>query len=137
MYLSVGTRLKGGCSSMVVRSSAASQEARGEPPASDSQAPKIPRPKVKPREKWAKGDGPGEYGGPPIDLKIRPSWGGGPKADPLTSTDDYIWKKVWQPFVETAPSDLKPPPPPVNPNSHLFDFSSGRNQGFFNFRIKP
>lgn len=88
---------------MVVRSSAASP---------DSQAPKIPRPKVKPREKWAKGDGPGEYGGPPIDLKIRPSWGGGPKADPLTSTDDYIWKKVWQPFVETAPSDLKPPPPP-------------------------
>lgn len=59
-----------------------------------------------------KGDGPGEYGGPPIDLKIRPSWGGGSKEDPLTSTDDYIWKKTWQPFVETAPADMKPPPPP-------------------------
>ena len=127
MYLSVGTSLKGGCSSMVVRSSAASP---------DSQAPKIPRPKVKPKEKWAKGDGPGEYGGPPIDLKIRPSWGGGPKADPLTSTDDYIWKKVWQPFVETAPSDLKPPPPPVNP---ILISSISRLEGIrvFFYRIKP
>lgn len=112
---------------MVVRSSAASP---------DSQAPKIPRPKVKPKEKWAKGDGPGEYGGPPIDLKIRPSWGGGPKADPLTSTDDYIWKKVWQPFVETAPSDLKPPPPPVNP---ILISSISRLEGIrvFFYRIKP
>ncbi|KAG0584506.1 hypothetical protein KC19_3G213800 [Ceratodon purpureus] len=120
MYLSGGMSLKVGCSStssipsgMVVRSSATSEEARGEPSVSDSQVARIPRPKVKPREKWAKGDGPGEYGGPPIDLKIRPSWGGGSKEDPLTSTDDYIWKKVWQPFVETAPADMKPPPPPV------------------------
>lgn len=118
MYLWAGTSMRVGCSStsgLVVRSSATSQEARGEPPASDAQRPRVPRPKVKPREKWMKGDAPGEYGGPPIDLKIRPSWGGGPKEDPLTSTGDYIWKKVWQPFVETAPADVEPPPPPVNP----------------------
>jgi len=94
----------------MVRSAATSQEARG-----DSSGAERPRlvPKVKPKEKWIKGDGPGEYGGPPIDLKIRPSWGGGPKEDPLADTGDYIWKKTWQPFVETPPSEMKPPPPPV------------------------
>lgn len=121
MYLSVGASLKAsgcGCNSpgvaaaMVVRSSATSQEARGEP-ASDAEPPRMPRRKVKPRVKWSKGDEPGEYGGPPIDLQIRPSWGGGPKEDPLTATGDYIWKKAWRPFVETAPGDVQPPPPPV------------------------
>ena len=129
MYLSVGASLKAsgcGCNSpgvaaaMVVRSSATSQEARGEP-ASDAEPPRMPRRKVKPRVKWSKGDAPGEYGGPPIDLQIRPSWGGGRKEDPLTATDDYIWKKAWRPFVETAPGDVQPPPPPVFPTpSHLF-----------------
>ena len=81
-----------------------------------------PAPKLRPREKFSRGDAPGEYGGPPIDLKIRRTWGGKPEADPLTSTDDYIWKKVWQPHVETPPSEAVPPLPPVS--SKIFLLSS-------------
>lgn len=100
----------------MVRSAAASQEARDDSSGS-AERPRL-APRVKPKEKWIKGDGPGEYGGPPIDIKIRPSWGGGPKEDPLTDTGEYIWKKTWQPFVETPPSEMKPPPPPeVEPDS--------------------
>lgn len=124
MYLSAASSLKLGCSStnLRVRNSATSQEARGDSSSGAEPSERPPRltPRVKPKEKWMKGDGPGEYGGPPIDLKIRPSWGGGAKEDPLTSTGDYIWKKTWQPFVETPPSETKPPPPLVCAYSHLF-----------------
>ncbi|CAM6124644.1 unnamed protein product [Calypogeia fissa] len=55
--------------------------------------------------KWSRGDAPGEYGGPPLDTRIRTSWGGNSTVDPLSDSGDYIWKKNWQPFVESPPSD--------------------------------
>lgn len=42
-----------------------------------------------------KGDAPGRYGGPPLDTKIRKTYGGGMK-DPITSTDEYIWNTNWK-----------------------------------------
>lgn len=125
MYLSVGSSLKlemgsrGGMIAPCVHKQQSpglvvrcTQESAGNIDSSKQQA-RAPPPKVKPKEKWSKGDGPGEYGGPLLDLKIRPSWGGGSKEDPLTAMDDYIWKKVWQPHVEVPPSERVPPPPPV------------------------
>jgi hypothetical protein len=58
------------------------------------------------QRKWSRGDAPGEYGGPPLDTRIRTSWGGNSNTDPLTESGDYIWKKNWQPFVESPPSDV-------------------------------
>lgn len=69
------------------------------------------------RAQWSKGDAPGEYGGPPVDLRIRKTWGGEPLVDPLTATDDYIWKKDWQAHVEAPPSSVQAAPPPVSQSS--------------------
>lgn len=148
MSLSVGSHLKLGigqrvgksgvpareCSfPLVVRNTATSpaseQEERGSSDGAASNSSERasmrlrPAPKLRPREKFSRGDAPGEYGGPPIDLKIRRTWGGTPEADPLTTTDDYIWKKVWQPHVETPPSEVVPPLPPVSSKILLFSSS--------------
>eukprot|EP00271_Cylindrocystis_brebissonii_P007041 TRINITY_DN20154_c0_g1_i1.p1 TRINITY_DN20154_c0_g1~~TRINITY_DN20154_c0_g1_i1.p1 ORF type:complete len:359 (-),score=66.54 TRINITY_DN20154_c0_g1_i1:453-1529(-) len=45
--------------------------------------------------RMSRGDGPGEYGGPPLDSSLR-KWWGGSNADPVTSTDNYIWNADWQ-----------------------------------------
>ncbi|CAM6038274.1 unnamed protein product [Sphagnum compactum] len=74
------------------------------------------------RAQWSKGDAPGEYGGPPVDLRIRKTWGGEPLVDPLTATDDYIWKKDWQAHVEAPPSSVQAAPPP--PKEKDFGFLS-------------
>lgn len=42
-----------------------------------------------------KGDAPGRYGGPPLDAKIRKTYGGEMK-DPITSTEEYIWNTNWK-----------------------------------------
>lgn len=125
MYLTVGPRFKPGCSCtglspqgrsspLLVRNSTISEEGVGEPSGAGNEQLQTARliPKVKPREKWMRGDGPGEYGGPPINWRMPPAGGVKPKKDPLTSTDDYIWKQAWQPYVEAAPGDIKPPSPP-------------------------
>ena len=44
---------------------------------------------------YSKGDAPGEYGGPPVDMRIRKSWGTN-EPDPLTNPDSYIWNKKWK-----------------------------------------
>lgn len=59
------------------------------------------------RWQWSKGDGPGEYGGPPLDFRIRKFWGED-VPDPVTSTDGYIWNKKWQPHL--PPLDEEDPP---------------------------
>lgn len=61
------------------------------------------------RWQWSKGDGPGEYGGPPIDFRIRKSWGEA-VPDPITSSDGYIWNKVWQPHLPSLDEEPSPSP---------------------------
>ncbi|KAL2620287.1 hypothetical protein R1flu_000492 [Riccia fluitans] len=65
--------------------------------------------KEKRSSQWSTGTSPGEYGGPPLQTGLRKMWGGD-EADPLTETGEYIWKKNWQPYVETPPSEMVPPP---------------------------
>ncbi|KAG6551153.1 hypothetical protein Mapa_007388 [Marchantia paleacea] len=56
---------------------------------------------------WSTGNAPGEYGGPPLETGLRKMWGGD-NSDPLTSDGEYIWKKKWQPYVETPPAEMVP-----------------------------
>lgn len=57
---------------------------------------------------WSTGNAPGEYGGPPLETGLRKMWGGD-NSDPLQSDGEYIWKKKWQPYVETPPAEMVPP----------------------------
>ncbi|KAH9309309.1 hypothetical protein KI387_037220, partial [Taxus chinensis] len=63
---------------------------------------------LKPRKvkisRWSKGDGPGEYGGPPAYIEPRKSWGGD-NSDPLTTKNDFIWNKEWKSFVQVLPAE--------------------------------
>lgn len=61
------------------------------------------------RWQWSKGDGPGEYGGPPLDFRIRKIWGEA-IPDPITSSDGYIWNKVWQPHLPSLDEEPSPSP---------------------------
>eukprot|EP00249_Psilotum_nudum_P000774 c12888_g1_i1 orf=115-1182(+) len=68
-----------------------------------------PRPlKLPDRWQWSKGTDPGEYGGPPLHSRVRRMWGGDERTDPLTSTDDYIWNKNWQSYLDSVPSSNPP-----------------------------
>ena len=55
------------------------------------------------RWQWSKGDGPGEYGGPPLDFKIRQFAWKERGVDPITSRADYIWNKEWQSHLRSTP----------------------------------
>jgi len=69
---------------------------------------------------------PGWYGGAPKDLRIRKSWGGRPRQDPLES-GDYLWdnKDEWKRVLDqelaeassaaAAPAPVRPPAPPSAP----------------------
>ncbi|KAH7281894.1 hypothetical protein KP509_35G001200 [Ceratopteris richardii] len=60
-----------------------------------SSEPRLPTRRL-PRQRWqwSRGDGPGEYGGPPLDFRVRKTWGEA-APDPITS-GDYIWNNDWQ-----------------------------------------
>lgn len=87
------------------------------PPAAKNpmrQPTKIILPNKKPM-KWSTGVAPGEYGGPPTTTKLRKYWGG-PKEDPITSSD-LIWNRDFMPELEKLVMDRpqapsSPPPPP-------------------------
>ncbi|KAJ7543329.1 hypothetical protein O6H91_09G033400 [Diphasiastrum complanatum] len=68
----------------------------------------IPSPKLRKRSQWSRGDGPGEYGGPPLDTRLRQYYGQ-PAPDPLTTSGDYIWNKNWQPYVDKTSSLAEEP----------------------------
>uniref|UniRef100_A0A7C8YGF2 Uncharacterized protein n=1 Tax=Opuntia streptacantha TaxID=393608 RepID=A0A7C8YGF2_OPUST len=78
------------------------------------QPTKIILPDKKPM-KWSTGVAPGEYGGPPTTTKLRKYWGG-PKDDPVTSSD-LIWNRDFMPelekLVQPQPQSQSSPPPQV------------------------
>lgn len=81
--------------------------------------------KRKQRWQWSKGDGPGEYGGPPLDFRIRRMWGEAVK-DPITTTDDYIWKKDWQTHLDALPSLERPAQAPPEKEAEVGFLSLNR-----------
>lgn len=76
--------------------------------------PTVPPLRRGPRQRWqwSKGDGPGEYGGPPLDFRVRRIWGEA-IPDPITSSDGYIWNKVWQPHLPPLDDESSPSPSSV------------------------
>ncbi|MCO5592278.1 hypothetical protein L7F22_046277 [Adiantum nelumboides] len=97
---------------------------RSEQQQQDAAEPRLPPPRRGPRQRWqwSKGDGPGEYGGPPLDFRIRKTWGEA-IPDPITSFDGFIWNKEWRshlPSLEETPSTT----PPLSPKQHEAGFLS-------------
>ncbi|KAI5054938.1 hypothetical protein GOP47_0030083 [Adiantum capillus-veneris] len=95
-----------------IAGAALQQQQQQQQPQQDAAEPRLSPPRRGPRQRWqwSKGDGPGEYGGPPLDFRIRKTWGEA-IPDPITSSDGFIWNKDWQshlPSLDEEPS-ITPP----------------------------
>lgn len=54
--------------------------------------------------KYSRGDAPGEYGGPPVDIRIRKTWGGN-DPDPVTDPEKYIWHSDWKKRLDSEAAE--------------------------------